>query len=313
MPPAKGGAGRGRILALAAGAALLVAFAGYALYWRVAADRLAEAAAGWVAGLRADGFEVVAAEPAVGGFPLALTIRFAGPSVAAPNGAWRWRGPDILGRARPWRPGAMAWTLAGRHELELAKPGGSYRVALEAGSATLEVALPPAPPADHRDSGLDFALRMAGVELSEGVPAALRQPIALAELSGAIMGRPPAVRRLDLATWRDAGGTLEIRRLVLDWGPLDLAAEGTVALDRDLQPEAALSAAFSGHNEAIDRLVEAGIVTPRRALIAKLALSALAHPAPDGGPRVTVPVTLQDGFLYLGPAKLIPVPPIDWR
>ena len=52
-----------------------------------------------------------------------------------------------------------------------------------------------------------------------------------------------------LEAWRDAGGTLEVRRLDLVWGKFDLSGEGTVALDNALQPIVAMTASVLEEDE----------------------------------------------------------------
>ena len=49
-----------------------------------------------------------------------------------------------------------------------------------------------------------------------------------------------------LGRWRDAGGTLELADIIIDWGPLRLAGAGTLALDDALQPVGALTAQIAG-------------------------------------------------------------------
>jgi hypothetical protein len=47
--------------------------------------------------------------------------------------------------------------------------------------------------------------------------------------------------------------------------------------------------------------------------MARLALAVLAKPGPNGQPRIETAFTIQNGQMYLGPAKLGPAPRIDWR
>jgi hypothetical protein len=45
---------------------------------------------------------------------------------------------------------------------------------------------------------------------------------------------------------------------------------------------------------------------------AKLALGMLSKPGADGTPEVTLPARVQNGNLYLGPARLMAMPRIAW-
>ncbi len=49
------------------------------------------------------------------------------------------------------------------------------------------------------------------------------------------------------------------------------------------------------------------------ARLARLALGMLAKPGPDGRPEIATSFTIQNGEMFLGPAKLGKVPRIDWK
>ncbi len=110
------------------------------------------------------------------------------------------------------------------------------------------------------------------------------------------------------------GGVLQIQRFVANWGPLAVTAEGTLALDGQMQPLFAGTATVRGYSEAIDALVQARMMAPNQATGAKIALAAMAKPADDGGPPAAkLPITIQDGFLFVGPLKLAQMPRIVWQ
>ena len=109
------------------------------------------------------------------------------------------------------------------------------------------------------------------------------------------MGRCRSGARLaeQAAAWRDGGGSLEIRHLALIWGPLDLTASATLALDDQLQPMGAGSARLVGYAETLDALAAHGAISRSAATAAKAVLSLLAHNPEDGSPPdVEVPLTL---------------------
>ena len=135
------------------------------------------------------------------------------------------------------------------------------------------------------------------------------------DLAAAVEGRlQPGRPSESLAIWRDAGGVLQIQRFAADWGPLAVTAEGTLALDGQMQPLFAGTATVRGYSEAIDALVQARMMAPNQATGAKIALAAMAKPADDGGPPAAkLPITIQDGFLFVGPLKLAQMPRIVWQ
>jgi Uncharacterized protein conserved in bacteria (DUF2125) len=81
-----------------------------------------------------------------------------------------------------------------------------------------------------------------------------------------------------------------------------------------LQPIAGLSAIVRGYAETIDALVAHGVVQHDDGETAKQVLSLLAK-APKGGgpPELTVPLTLQNGWIYVGPVALARVAQVSWN
>ncbi len=108
-----------------------------------------------------------------------------------------------------------------------------------------------------------------------------------------------------LQQWLLAGGGLEIARLELVWGSLALEGAGSLALDPRLMPSGRIEARMSGLPETMDRLVAAKMLRSDRADLVKAVLSALAEGADSTGrPVVALPITLEEGRLFLGPVQL---------
>lgn len=161
--------------------------------------------------------------------------------------------------------------------------------------------------------GLDGDL--FGLTLPEGQRLPLGRTIGRIALRATIMGRiPPGRASAGLPLWQQEGGTVEISRLNMGWGPLVVQATGTMALDATLQPVGALTGTIAGYGETIEALAAARLIKPGAALVGKFALGALAR-RPDGGgrPEIEVPLTLQNNWLYIGPVKLLQVPIIHWK
>jgi len=139
--------------------------------------------------------------------------------------------------------------------------------------------------------------------------------IASVSIQGAVTG--PLPRLADplarAAGWRDGGGTLEISRLAIGWGPLGLNSTATLALDDAMQPMGTATAHIIGAPETLDALAANGVITARTALAAK-ALLALMTKEPEGGgaPVVDVPLTLQDRKLAMGRIPLAVLPELLW-
>jgi hypothetical protein len=116
-----------------------------------------------------------------------------------------------------------------------------------------------------------------------------------------------------LVKWRDGGGTVEVARLNLAYGFLDVWANGTMALDGDMQPIGAFTAKVEGFFPLVDALKEKGLVRARDAVTAKVVLGVLAKKPADGGPpTLNLPLTVQGRKVYAGPLALAQVPAIPW-
>lgn len=158
-------------------------------------------------------------------------------------------------------------------------------------------------------------LTAQGIDLPDGTTGPLGRHIDHLEaeigLDGAL---PSGPSRQALEAWRQAGGTVELRKVVVDWGRFQAEADGTLALDSDMQPIGAFTTRLSGVDNALDALVATGRIDPRAGAMAKIVLHVLAKPANDPAQpsEVQVPVTLQDRKLFLGPAALVRLPRIDW-
>lgn len=134
-------------------------------------------------------------------------------------------------------------------------------------------------------------------------------------LRGRVLGRIEAGSLpATLSAWQQDGGTIEIDHLTLGWGPLVVRSGGTVALDSSLQPVGAMTGVISGYGETLDILATANIVKPNVAKVGKFVLGALARtPSGGGRPEIAVPLSVQNGWLSVGPIKLLQMPIVRWH
>jgi hypothetical protein len=165
-----------------------------------------------------------------------------------------------------------------------------------------------APTADT-DVAYDMSLTLGGIsaQLLEGNP--LGSKIEQAALHVQLLGKPPATwDDTGIKAWREAGGTVNLNSLGLQWGQLGLSGNGTLALDKDMQPQGAFTTHLTGYEQAIDSLAAAGWIKLSAASIAKLALGIASHPGPDGKLSVDTPISIQDRRISAGAIKLGQVP-----
>jgi len=337
-----------RALVVAVAGLILLAGA-YAGYWFYAAALLEDGFADWRSARQAQGYTVTHGAVSVIGFPTALRLTVADPSIADPRRGWSWRGRRVSHEIAPWNWYWYRLEFEGSHEAALTVDGrrrvyqGEAKSAVFIGRALssggidkgaldvtalriresggdavstikhLRLRLEAAGTPDGRPD-MRVALMVARAHLAEGAAFALGSDIARLEAHGTLRGGVPA--RVDHAAfdrWRAGGGIVDLEWLKLAWGPLDLEAKGTVTLDERMRPLGVLTADIRGHNETIDVLEQARLLRRKAAATSRIALSLLAKPDKDGkGSVLTVPVTAQDGRLYLGFVRLFVLPPIPF-
>ena len=328
---------------------LLAGFGAYAAYWRIVAGRIKDGLADWRESAQTHKIDASWRGLRVAGFPFAFRVEIKNASVR--DRAWspapELRLARLAGTARPWdfadwrlaAPDGLAAELApagGRPPLKLAAKSGDGTVAIgrdgaarlwlrlqdvsaEAvgkapiASAEAWVTLPAKSAVKDADPSLGLAVDLHQMRVA-APPASFGHTIDELALGVTLKGAvPDGPLPRAAAAWLDAGGTIEVDNLRLQWGGLGISANGTLALDGKLQPMAAFSGGIEGFGAILNALVAADQMTPEQASLVEIALSYLARPGPDGKPQITAPFTIQDGKVFIGPARLGRLPPIVWE
>jgi hypothetical protein len=334
---------------LAAGVALIaVLVALYAAEWLFLAHRAEHAIDAYIARQHEQGVNLSVATRAVVGFPTRIEVRLTGivadglphvpnshltvPTATAWSRPWHldaWRFALLGGATLDGPQGHIGFDLLGGHASAVLGPGGtpggdladlhidniviaSGDRLLKAARAGLTVHLPPTAPRAHEEPLFSATLQARMVTLPSAV-APLGQQIDHLMLDGTWRGPLPPGKLADaLAAWRDDGGTIELQSIDLGWGPLALTADGTLALDKDLQPLGAFSARIMGYDAILDALIASGGIKPNDASLARMGLSMMTQRGVDGTPQLKTPVTFQDNSVFLGPARLMKLTKIAW-
>ena len=329
----------------------LILLAADTLYWWIAVSNLEHGFAAWQAERRAAGWSEQHATPTRGGWPLAATLVVPAMSLARGNpdspGRQAWSAERLVLSVALARPGRLEIAAEGRQRLRLAGtaevPLTADRLRLvlplragpwpafadlvadnlhadtpiggDASVRSLRLHLDFSPEAQSGAPALEFSLKAEAISPPSGIVRPLGPRIANLEMDGALNGPVPVGRTLaeQAAAWRDGGGSLEVRHLALVWGPLDLTASATLALDDQLQPMGAGSARLVGYAETLDALAAHGAISRSAATATKAVLSLMAHSPDDGSPSdVEVPLTLQYRTLSMRQVPLVRLPELDW-
>ncbi len=166
----------------------------------------------------------------------------------------------------------------------------------------------------HQAAVFDLALALDNAMLNRTPAQVLGTQVAHAELNLTFKGRLPAgTLASSIAAWRDDGGTIEINRVAVKWGPVDADGNGTLALDDQNRPLGAFTARWRGYEETIDALQSTGQLKPFPAAGAKIALRALARQDKDKPDEVQIPLTAQDGRLFVAGIPLLPLPALRFQ
>lgn len=319
--------------------------------WNISIGRLETGFRAWAENAAANGWVVTHGKFAPGGWPWSaqlavrnLTVR-GGPPVIS-GGAF-WHAPSIVLKVALTRPlgleieavgeqrlkvgtmpeailtGSRLWAVVGLGALNDA---GDLEIAAErprltagadwivtAGRLRVRVEQPKA--MQTADTATGFSVGADDIVLPASVRWPLGRTIARLDVDGTMEGvLPPAQDSASwAATWRDAGGSLQLRNLMLIWGPLNLTAAATLALDDQLQPMGAGTSRVIGYAAALDALADGGTLTRSATTAAKAVLSLLAGSSDDQEPAdVEVPLTIQYRTLSLRQIPLLRLPEIDW-
>jgi Uncharacterized protein conserved in bacteria (DUF2125) len=332
----------------AAVAAIALLFAGYSAYWWMMASRLETGLDAWIAAEAAAGVTIAADRTPVGGYPFSFHATFQHPHVSGTLGRQLidWRGADVAAWLWPFDLHALHLTTDGDHHLAIGAAqttihtetlgallhfdahGQVARVSVDSGPATIafpdgrsmafqsatgSFETPQSAPQSDQDPLLHFSISAAAVTLPADVRVLTASPVDALSVEGTIKGPfPRGLLKAALAGWRDQGGVVEITAFSAAQAPLSVSGSATIVLDPDLQPIIAANVAAKGLSPAADLLAQQKRIGANDVLKLKLFIAATEQKAPDGGKQVTSGITIQNGFLYLGPFKVARVARIDW-
>lgn len=332
------------------GAVVVVALA-YSALWAALATGTQTIADDWITKQRLNGWSVSAKAPRLDGFPFWPFVVLDDVAITAPldSGSWSWATDRVSLHPATFDLTRLTIRAAGRHLID-APWTQSGPLFAEAAVADLEIDVDTdgrlqrshiyLKQAELQDSArlplvgaaivdLDFTLAEATtgprevfaqfIGRSDDVRLAMdlrpfEPTIRTIQLAADLVGPIKPGRLQDaLELWRSGGGTLDVRRVLLDWPPLTIDADGTMALDDALQPIAAFSTRITGFNDTLNALEVKGIIPSGQRASASIILNLLAKTPPGGDkPELQVPLSVQNQQLSVGPFDVMNVPTVAW-
>lgn len=323
---------------------------GYYVLWSHLADQVAAQAEAWIEGQRRLGRDVSYESRRIWGFPYRLSLTLTRAKWSDPRLplAPQLEADEITAHLQLWQREHVIFDLPGRQSavwrsasveqrssmtserfrasLVTDGAGNWLRIAADLGKPRLQgpaestlrgewVAdklLLHARRADNVPPSLDLAMQVDQVT----VPRQAEKPFGRAvrglrltgNLRGGFYGATPEEL---LASWRDAGGVLDLSAIALTWGDLSLYGTGTLALDRDFRPLGAMSGTVVSAPSTIDTLQTNGLIALPAADAAKQTLFEQEDQFDSKGrPRHDIALTAQDGQLSYGDIPLLSLPSV---
>jgi hypothetical protein len=327
----------------------LVAFAAYTVYWFVSASGVEAGLVQWIERQKQAGYDIAHSGMATTGYPFALTVAVDNPIISqgAVEANWAWSSDRIEAAAGMFGLDEPVITAIGPHRLLVSRGvlTGDWRVTTErlelrpsigtkgltrldavieqgraeeqidgdtfsAKSISLSVRPQEAGNGDTKEV-VHMKASLDGIVLPDRAAGPLGPAVDHAVLVSTLAGPLPSrIDQQHLAVWRDAGGTMDIHALNLDWGGVEARAEGSVSLDQQFRPIGALTSRVSGYETLVDALVKGKVVRENDSAVIKAVLGLLARRDTEGRMVLKVPVTAQDGMLTMGPIPLLPLPDV---
>lgn len=291
------------------GLGLIVLLGGaYTGYWFFVADKLQAGIENWVAEQRSQGNNVTIADGDIEGFPFSFRRDFGAAELNLHNAVpFQVKAQSAIAEIKPWNLNTVIVEI---RDMSLGSTTNIYQADLVEGSLDI----PETTPADYHQPFLGFDLAAKNVTLPPSQHALTDKPIETVSGQGSVMGPVPIASDMKavLAAWASAGGVLELKNFSFVQAPLDVAGDGTLALDETLQPLGALTFRAYGVAETVELLAQAGLIDESNARTAKLTAQNLAKVDETGRPRVDLSLSVQQGYVWLGPVKLAPLPPLAW-
>lgn len=319
-------------------------------YWFYMALEKKSALERWTLESRQAGYGVGYFGYRLDGWPFKVRLTIDRPSLAAPNAGRPvvWEGDKLTFEARPWNPFRINLDASGPNRFGF-HDGHNMRVfggvvdllqasvqvdgrSLEALNLDLKGAklkerdgvgaveldgfrglLVAGPNSDAPDTfwTVEGNLTNLKADVLTGLPLGneIKQASWRIRLAGAPLLK---ISQPSLARWRDDGGKIKVEHLHFRHGPLDLKAIGTLALDGALQPVGSLTTRTQGFFQAVDTLVQRGILESRTALTAKLVLGVMAQASGGGVKILNLPVSVKNRTITAGSVQLLRFAPIKW-
>jgi hypothetical protein len=326
-------------------AIVILAAAGWSGFWWFNATARERALDRWLEERRADGWQAEAADIRVTGFPNRVDVLIDDLRLADPEAGWSWHAQGFQILSLAWKPHHFIVALPGAQvvatpyetvtatsdllrgsvafrpnprleldhstfEIEGMAIASNLGWSAEVGKAILATRQAAGQPFAH-----DVAFNAESLVLPEGLtgPASEVLPDAVGPV--ALDTTLAFDRPWDRTTVEDDNPRLEgveVRKLALEWGELDLSGSGDLVADQDGLAEGRLDLRARNWRTMLDVAEQSGALGPTVASAVRAGLGLIAGLGGDAE-TLSVPLDFADGRTRLGPIPLGPAPRLTIR
>ncbi len=325
-------------------ALVALVLAGYGWWWRVVADGVRQRVAAFQTEQTALGRQVIWDSFAVTGFPYRVETAVTAPRYSAPDRGIEWTGERVVVNVQPLTLNRAVISLEGLQHffygndgrwiqtdgradkalVTVASAGGTqsigveiarltgkatidsndYNLIVEAGDAALSVSEASAREPLPR---VDVLVRLKNIAVQGQIDLPLGRNISMFEIDAGLklptdVPEPSALALF--AAWRMSGTPVDLRRLEFDWGGIQVSASGTFTLDAQSLPDGRFQLKLGNHPRILELLETYGWINKETRTVARPVLDLLAFGSGDPERRVSVPLRIEKGAVYLGPARI---------
>lgn len=325
---------------------ILISFTaiGWFVFFEYTVDWLEKQVEDVATNLTKKGFTLSYSKVEIKGNPFFLNIIFQKPSLKDPKGYFEWNGSEMILSLQLWQPYSLTCSFPGQQrllvhqdihiplkELNFEGATGTLNLNTQGHLKELDVTIESVQPLvdskvqpvflenvslkatkliDPLNLEFSFSMDLSHLEtLLDMTPLDYPCTINLTAHLAEYQSNRPLPR--SLAEWRDGGGILEVTLLKISWFPIIGEAKGTLTLDKNMYPLGAFSSQISGYQDALADMVKLGWIKKKKAAGASFVFDLLSVPDESGARRLTVPITLQNGRISVGPAPLLKLQPVQ--
>ena len=326
-------------------AIVILAAAAWSGFWWFNASSRERALTRWLEERRADGWQAEAADIRVNGFPNRVDVLIDDLRLADPEAGWSWHAEGFQILSLAWKPQQFIVALPGEQVVatpyetvtatsELLRGSVAFRPnpRLELDHSTFEIegmamtsdlgwsaGIGKAILATRQTGGTPFAHDVAfnaeSLVLPEGLTGAARDVLPAAVGPVALDTTLAFDRPWDRSTVEGDNPRVdgvEVRKLALEWGELDLSGSGDLTADADGLAEGRIDLRARNWRTMLDVAEASGALNPTVASAVRAGLGLLAGFGGDAE-TLSVPLDFADGRTRLGPIPLGPAPRLALR